>query len=141
MLLFNEWGKKYYPFIMKVRFVFLHVFLVFFLFYSLPVFRFTVLSKEENEEEKCMVDIYVDNVLVCVVDKENFNSGILLRIPNYIEKICKKYVLKNNDCTTLKNHLTMLEKQRIDQETAKSKGCYMVSDEGTCLVTINDVED
>ena len=73
-----------------------------------------------------MVNIYVDNVQVCVVDKENFNSGILSRIPNYIETICKKYVLKNDDCKTLKNHLSMLEKQRIDQETVKSKGCYGV---------------
>ena len=110
---------------MKVRFVFLHGLLFFFLFSSLSVFRFTVLSKEEeNEEEKCMVNIYVDNVRVCVVDKENFNSGILSRIPNYIETICKRYVLKNNDCTTLKNHLSMLEKQRMLVQEVLYSTCY-----------------
>ena len=63
-------------------------------------------------------------------------------MPNYIETICKKHVLKNADCTTLKNHLNALEKQRILRNTVESNGCHIATYEGTlCLLNETDLED
>ena len=51
------------------------------------------LNPERKVSEKALeIHGYTDEFLI---DKKKFNSGILSGMPNYIETICKKHVLKN----------------------------------------------